>query len=251
MFAPDVLAAVAAAFLLAGFVKGVIGLGLPIISIAVLAAILGLKTAIGLFLIPALGTNIWQAVSGGNFKPLVVRLWPMLLAAVIGIWFGVKILALAPDAWMIIGMGGVLVVYGLIGLTRAQMPTPGRWEVVLSPIIGGVGGVMFGMLGNFMVPGVLYIQALGLKRDMFVQALGITFWVISLTLLFSLSQNALMSYEMLLVSTGALVPTGIGVFVGQRYRKSLSEVQFRKLVFVAVGVIGVYMMVRGGLGVHG
>ena len=49
----------------------------------------------------------------------------------------------------------------------------------MSPLMGGAGGLMFGMTGIMIVPGILYLQTLGLKRDTFVQALGLTFVTIT------------------------------------------------------------------------
>ena len=57
---------VLAVYLAAGMVKGVVGLGLPTISLALIAAVFGLKEAMVLLLAPSLVTNAWQAVSGGR-----------------------------------------------------------------------------------------------------------------------------------------------------------------------------------------
>ena len=54
-------------FIIAGTVKGVIGLGLPAISLALLTAAIDLPSAMSLMLVPSLITNIWQAVVGGEF----------------------------------------------------------------------------------------------------------------------------------------------------------------------------------------
>ncbi|HUS95809.1 MAG TPA: sulfite exporter TauE/SafE family protein [Hyphomicrobiaceae bacterium] len=244
MFDVEVVAIVAVAFLVAGFVKGVVGLGLPVISIAILSATVGLKAAVALFLVPAMVTNIWQALTGGNLFTLVRRLWPLLITAIGGIWIGVKILVAADVNLIATALGVVLVVYALLGLFQARMPKPGSWEPWLTPVIGAMGGVMFGMMGNFMVPGVLYIQSLGLPRDMFVQALGLTFLIISSTLAIVLSRHALMPIETAMLSAGALIPTMVGMFLGQKIRRLLSEAQFARVVFVAIGLSGVYMIVR-------
>ena len=63
---PVTLTVVALTFLLAGLVKGVIGLGLPTISLALLTAALGLPQAMALLLVPSFVTNLWQAVAGGK-----------------------------------------------------------------------------------------------------------------------------------------------------------------------------------------
>ena len=67
MWTFEVVAIVCATFLFAGWVKGVVGLGLPTIALALLAATVGLKEAIALMLIPSMVTNLWQGLAGGAF----------------------------------------------------------------------------------------------------------------------------------------------------------------------------------------
>ena len=54
-------------FLLAGTVKGLVGLGLPTITIALTSLVLPLPEAIALIALPTIFTNVWQAAVGGNF----------------------------------------------------------------------------------------------------------------------------------------------------------------------------------------
>ena len=63
MMDSTILLAVAATFLLAGTVKGVIGLGLPTVSLAILTVLLDLPSAMALLLVPSFVTNLWQAMS--------------------------------------------------------------------------------------------------------------------------------------------------------------------------------------------
>ena len=56
-----VLILVFSTFLLAGMIKGVIGLGLPTVSLAILTVVIGLPQAMALLLVPSLLTNVWQA----------------------------------------------------------------------------------------------------------------------------------------------------------------------------------------------
>ena len=78
------LIAAAGAFLLAGFVKGVIGLGLPTVAIGLLGLLMTPTQAAAILVLPALITNVWQAAVGGNLVPLVKRAWPMLVGVCIG-----------------------------------------------------------------------------------------------------------------------------------------------------------------------
>ncbi|NQV61338.1 MAG: TSUP family transporter, partial [Alphaproteobacteria bacterium] len=88
MFDPLTILVVLATFLLAGTVKGVIGLGLPTISLALLTVAIDLPSAMALLLLPSFVTNLWQAVVGGAGRAILRRLWPFLLMATVTIWLG-------------------------------------------------------------------------------------------------------------------------------------------------------------------
>jgi len=60
----DIVVTGTIAFLLAGFVKGVLGFGFPIIALIVLTLTIGLLDALAIIVVPTLATNIWQALSG-------------------------------------------------------------------------------------------------------------------------------------------------------------------------------------------
>lgn len=244
MWTFETLSLVFAAFLLGGLVKGVVGLGFPIVVLACLAATVGLKEAMGLLIVPGVVTNIWQAVVGGSFVSILQRIWTLLLASVAGIWAGVQILTTADPKLLIGLLGTLLFVYSAISLARPQIPPPEKHEGWLSPVMGAAGGFMFGLTGSYMVPGVLYVQALGMKRDMFVQALGITFCLIMVTLGLFMSRNQILPMETALVSAGGLVPTTLGMVLGQKLRHRMSEQIFRKVLFVALCCAGLYMVAR-------
>ena len=244
---PETLGLTAIAFLTAGLVKGTLGLGLPIVVIAILTATIGLQSAIGLILLPSIVMNIWQALVGGHFVELLRRLWTLILMTVAGVWVGVQVLAAANVALLTSLLAVVLILYSTWSLSRAQIRPPGRWEGVLSPVVGFLAGAMFGMVGNFMVPGVIYHQALDLGRDRLVQALGMSYVVISVAMLAFMSRFALIDGATLLVSAAAMVPGMIGMAIGRQLRQFLNEAQFRTLFFLGLIAVGGYMLVRAWL----
>jgi len=244
MWEPEIVALVVGTFLLAGFIKGVIGMGLPVVALAFLGSTLGVREALTIMLIPGLATNTWQALAGPAFGVLVRRLWSFLAVAGVGIWFGVGVLAAAKSETMMALLGVTLCIYCAVTMLRAQMPPPGRREPWMSPLMGGLGGVMFGMTGIMIVPSILYLQTIGLRRDVFVQALGITFVAITLALGTSLLGRSLLSQDLALMSLTALVPTAAGLALGQRYRHHISEARFKRIFFVALLVIGLDMLRR-------
>ena len=238
---------VVAVFLLAGSVKGMIGLALPIVVLSCLSTTLGLKEAMGLIIVPGIVTNIWQALAGGAFFPIVRRLWTLLLASVVGVWAGTQILAVADPVFLTSILGTLLFVYSTISLVRPQIPPPGKREWIFSPLMGAAGGLTFGMTGSYMVPGVLYIQALDMPRDEFVQALGIVFSLIMIVLGLFMSRYQILPPETALMSAGAIVPTSLGMILGQRLRYRLTDRVFRKVFFVALSFAGLYMILRAML----
>ncbi len=244
MWEPEIVALVVGTFLLAGFIKGVIGMGLPVVALAFLGSTLGVREALTIMIIPGLATNTWQALAGPAFSTLIRRLWGFLAAACVGIWFGVGVLAGVKSATMVAVLGVTLCTYCAVTLLRAQLPPPGAREPWMSPLMGGLGGVMFGMTGIMIVPGILYLQTLGFRRDVFVQALGITFVAITLALGTSLTGRGLMTQDLALMSLTALIPTAAGLVLGQRYRHHISEERFKRIFFFALLVIGLDMLRR-------
>ena len=73
-----ILTATVGAFLLAGFVKGVIGMGLPTVSIGLPGLLMTPIQAAAILVVPSLITNIWRAAGGGGIVELVRRMWPLL-----------------------------------------------------------------------------------------------------------------------------------------------------------------------------
>lgn len=247
MWITETIVVIGVTFFIAGLVKGVIGLGLPTLSLALLTATLGLKPAMALLLFPSFVTNVWQGAVGGAFLSVVRRLWTLLAAVCIATWFGVHVLAKTEIALLSALLGGLLSVYSVFNLARPRVSSLGRSEVWLSPIIGGINGVLTGMTGSFVVPGVLYLQALALPRDVMIQAMGILFAVSTVALAVSLGDHRLLSMELGTLSVGAIIPALIGMGLGQKVRHRLSETVFSKVFFGSLLVLGIYIVLRSFL----
>lgn len=243
-FDPLGLALLCVTFLFAGVVKGVIGLGLPTVSLALLAILFDLPTAMALLLIPSFVTNLWQAVVGGHLAMLIRRLWPLLLGATLTVWIGALALTRVDLGWLTALLGVLLIVYAAssLGGYRARI-TPAR-ETWAGPLCGLLNGVLTGMTGSFVVPGVLYLQALGLARDALVQAMGILFTLSTLALALSLQGNRLLSADLGVYSAIGLVPAIAGMLLGQRLRHTLAEERFRRVFFGALLLLGAFILWR-------
>jgi uncharacterized protein len=98
----SLILAIALTFFLAGVVKGVTGMGLPTLAMAVLGAIMSPVAAAGLLIFPSFFTNVWQLVAGPSFAALSRRLWFMMLGIVLGTLAGSSILASGHTRWTMV-----------------------------------------------------------------------------------------------------------------------------------------------------
>lgn len=242
MFEPVTLLAIAGAFLIGGVVKGVIGLGLPTVSLALLAVVLDLPSAMALILVPSFLTNVWQMMGGSHFKLLLRRLWPFLLLATVTVWIGAIALTRVDLSLLSALLGLLLVIYCVVNLGGFHFKISTHNETWLGMVIGAINGILTGMTGSSVVPGVMYLQALGLPREMLIQAMGMLFIVSTSALAIALQQTAILTVERGIASLGALIPGFIGMFLGQRIRQNLSETLFRRVFFVSLLALGVYII---------
>ena len=234
--------AVVGTFLIAGTVKGVIGLGLPSVSLALLTVAIDLPSAMALLLVPSFVTNLWQAIAGGNGKVILVRLWPFLLMATVTVWMGATALTRVDLKLLSALLGALLVTYSVVSLVGLRFTIKSRHEIWIGTLVGSANGVLTGMTGSFVMPGVMYLQAIGLSRNQLVQAMGILFTASTLALAAALQQNNLLTIEHGALSVVALVPAIAGMVFGQRIRKKLSEQLFQKVFFVSLLMLGSYII---------
>ena len=241
---PDaaILLIVLATFLLAGAVKGVIGLGLPTVSLALLTVAIDLPSAMALLLVPSFVTNLWQAAVGGNGLVILRRIWPFLLMATVTVSIGATALTLIDLPVLSALLGLLLMAYATTNLAGLRLKITASQEVWAGPLVGTANGILTGMTGSFVVPGVMFLQAIGLPRDALIQAMGMLFTASTLALAVALQGNDLLTVDLGILSTTALLPAAAGMVIGQRIRKRLSEALFRQVFFVSLLVLGAYII---------
>ena len=238
------VALIAATFLLAGTVKGTVGLGLPAISVGLLTALLGLTEAMALATIPAFLTNLWQAIAGRHGISLLTRIWPFLALATITVWLGSLALTNVDPRYLSALLGVLLALYAVVSLAGRRFEISAGHETAVGLVIGSLNGVFTGMTGAFSFPGVLYLQGLGLDKDQLVQAMGMLFALSSLALGLSLARIGFLNLNTAAISMLAMIPVTVGLVAGVRVRHNLSEASFRRLFFWSLLLLGLYIVAK-------
>jgi len=237
------LTIIAGAFLLAGVVKGVLGMGLPTVAMGVLGLVMPPAQAAAILVIPSLVTNVWQLAAGPNFRGVIKRFASMMIAICLGTFLGLGLLAGASKA-ATAALGAVLAIYGVVGLVSVRFRVPRRAEPRLSPVIGFITGILTGETGVFVIPAVPYFASLDLDRDALIQTLGLAFTVSTLALGAGLIWTGHFNIGAGAASLLALVPSLAGMYAGQYVRSRLKPEVFRRWFFTALVPLGAYMVVR-------
>ena len=236
-----VLLIIAAVFTLAGFVKGVIGLGLPTISMGLLALVMPPMQAAALLVVTSLLTNVWQMWSGPSPAAVTARLWPMMLAVCAGTWAASGLMngSYASVATALLGL--TLALYAASGLLTVRLAVPERHEWWLGPAAGAVTGIITAATGVFVIPAVPYLQAIGLEKDQLVQALGLSFTVSTLALAANIARAGALNVCILRTPLVALAATAGGMWVGRYLRSRLQPPGFRRWFFMGLLALGLYL----------
>ena len=77
-----------------------------------------------------------------------------------------------------------------------------------------------------------------------VQAMGATFLFSTVCMTLALGSEAFITVDLALLSSAAVIPTMGGMLVGRRLSRRLSEAMFRKLLFLALLALGLYILGR-------
>ena len=239
------LAFVLAVFVMAGFTKGVIGLGLPTISMGLLAVVLSPVEAAALLILPSLVTNVWQMVDGPHLGSLLRRLWPLNLGVCLGTWAGAGFLLALGGAYGAAALGIALIAYAVIGLCAWKLVVPPGAERWMGPLTGASTGAITAATGVFVIPAVPYLQAIGLTKDELVQALGLSFTVSTVALAVTLAGSAGLDVGLAWPSLAGVAVALVGMRLGQTVRARLSPATFRLWFFSGLLALGAYLAARG------
>lgn len=239
------IALICAAFLIGGGVKGMLGLGLPLTSVALMSTFLDLRVAIPLLVIPVIVTNIWQAFRGDQMAAILRRYWVLFACSCLGIWLGTLALFRVDPSWLITTLGVVVCVFTVINLFALRVSVPAGARPFLSPAVGLFSGVLSGTTGSLGAPVMMYFQALGMPRDTFVQALGLQFLITAAVWLVALVEQGALRGPGFAISTLAVAPAALGMVAGQWLRNRLTQERFNVWVYAFLFIVGLNLIRKG------
>lgn len=241
---PQILITIFSAFFVASFLKGLTGLGFSTICLGFLAVFMDLKLAIPLVFLPSLSSNIMVMADAGHFFKALKRFWPLYVSAVPGLLAGILFLDRSSSEIPKAILGVVMFIYGIWGLKSGIMHLSEKKEKQLLLPVGLLSGFVNGTTGSQIMPIMPYLLSLKMDRDMFVQTINCAFTFNTLIMMMALGKLGMLTLPVLCLSAGGILPVALGIFLGSRIRKKVTEEIYRKAVLVLLTVLGISLTAR-------
>lgn len=232
------------AFFIASFLKGLTGLGFSTLCLGLLAIFIDLKLAIPLVFLPSLSSNLIVMVQAGRFVEALKRFWPLYLSALPGLVVGILFLKGSNGELPKAILGTVMFLYGVWGLKNGIASLSQANEKRLKLPIGVISGLVNGATGSQIMPIMPYLLSLKMDRDLFVQTINCSFTISTLVMMAGLGKLGLISQPVLVLSAAGIVPVALGIFLGGRIRRRVSEERYRRLVLILLIVLGAGLVIK-------
>jgi len=242
----SIIAALVCSLIVAGLLKGAIGVGMPVVALPLLSLFIDVKSAAMLLSMPLILSNLPQALESGQTGRCFMQLMPVFLGMVPGLFLGVRIL-LALDASvakMIAGLG--LMGVGGVTLLAPKLQLQSRLILLTGITFGFFGGILGGIAAMSGPLVFIFLLAKGLRGQAFTKEASLYLVVSSGLLAILLTASRQFNWLDVSVSTAAMVPVLLGMYVGQHMRDKIAPETFKKLVLFAVIAAGAEL-VRHGL----
>jgi uncharacterized protein len=244
IFSFDTMLAAGLCFLAAALVKGLTGLGFLTVCVASLTFVVGLKTAVGLVLMPSLLSNVFIMLDAGRFVETTCRFWRLYLTSVPGLVIGVQLLIMVDQNLAAAMLGSVIVGYSALALTRPSIAIADRFKRPLQLPVGFAHGVVAGLTGSQVMPLFPYLFALRLEPAVLLQASNTIFTLCSVSMAVLLVMSDLLTPEIAWLSAAGSLPTYFGVQLGSRMRRRFCGEGLRVIILWVILGLGLALIAR-------
>jgi len=205
-----------------------------------LAVIAGLKTATPL--VAFIGPTLAVLLLARHWTNVDWRAGAKLIAAsAIGIPPGIYLLARVPETPLVLALGAVVLLYGLSGLVRPTVRLKGE-KPGLTWVVGLIAGVLGGAYNTNGPPVVIYGMMREWPAERFRATLQGYFLPTGLLILVGHGAAGFWSGPVLRLYAFSLPALLLGVGLGDRAGRALTEDRFRRLLYISLAVMGVSLI---------
>ncbi|WP_436398120.1 sulfite exporter TauE/SafE family protein [Roseobacter sp. S98] len=233
-----------AAFLAAGWVKGVAGIGLPTAAIAIMTLFTDPRTAIALVMFPMIGSNAWQLWRGGEILRTAKRYWLFSAVLFTGVAFTAFLTRDTGDRFLLAALGVVILIFVAVSWRNMVPPLPDRWDRTAQIGFGVFSGVIGGMTAAWGPPMAMYLATRQVEKDEFIRATGFMIFIGSLPLCYAYARLGFLTGPLSGVSIAMLLPAIAGFSLGEILRRKLTGQGFRNAILIVFVFFGLNLLRR-------
>ena len=231
-------------FFTGGLVKGLIGVGLPTVTLTFLSFIFDIKVSISIILLPVILTNLYQMIDGKYLKKIINDTSIFQISAFIFIFPGFYFLLLFSSNTILITLAIILIFNSILGLIKYEIKFKNFKSKYFQLFIGSMTGIVTGITGIYTMPFIFLIQSLQYAKNQIIQLMGLTFFVFACTQFFLFSFNDLINIKILIFSLITCIPILMGVYLGTILRKKISESLFKSLFNLMLVIMGILLIMK-------
>ena len=227
------------------FVKGLTGMGLPLVAVPFMAGFLGAEHAIVVMQIPGLVSNVWLIQRHrGELKDIRLRydlIMPAAVMTIVGVWF----LDTADDRVTILLLAAVVAVFLALLLFNPSFRLDGRIGRVATPLASMAGGFVQGAAG---VSGPLFstlILSFRLRKEAYVFYNGLVFGLFNLIQIVAMYFFDMWTWQRFLEGCLALIPLFLFQYVGMRTMGRVSPKFFTGAVVAVIVIMEIKLVWEG------
>jgi len=248
--ATAVLLASLAVVLFAGFVKGAVGFGMPMILISGIGSFLPPDIAVAALILPTVVTNISQAFRHGLGEAVasLVRFWRFNLVLFVTIFLAAQLVNILPQGLIFSLLGGFIVMFTLVQLVGWTPKLSARAARIVEVPTALIAGFFGGLTGVWGPPTILYLTALDLPKKDHVRAQGVVYFLGSILLFSAHIKSGVLNLQTVPFSALLVLPALVGQTLGLRFHDRMDQALFRRLTLIILTLAGLNLLRRGLFG---
>ena len=236
---PEALAIIFLALAVGAFAKGITGIGLPPVSIAILAVFFGVEHAIVVTTIPVAFANFQIVWVWRKRWREVPQIWLPFIFASAGVAVGTWVLATLDEKVLTIILTIWIAFYLLTVSLNFKIEPKGRAARIFSPLVAGAAGICQGATGMSGPLIATWAHAWGFVKETYVFATALLFTSISVTHVIGITIVGLYDQERIIQGLLAIIPVVIFTALGMRLTRRISARAFNLII---VGLIATMEM---------
>jgi len=244
------LVAAAVVTFAAGFVKGSVGFGMPLVMISGLGLFLEPMLVVAAFVLPIVFSNLQQVSRYGfaEAKSATAQHWRYILTICLMILVVAQFVPRIPAQVMYLVLGAAVVLLSLVQLIGVRLHIPVNHRQLSEWLVGGLAGALGGLTGTWGPPTVLYLIALDTPKARQMLTQGVVYGLGSISLLAAHLHSGVLNAVTTPLSAMLLIPAFLGMQAGFWMSDRMNPEIFRKATLVVLVLAGANLVRRGLLG---